>query len=156
MKNIIHINQVKKGEEYLLNVNESISWMNDILCELQEGFDEKDCDSQTPCISFNGAIQRKHDGKYGDYLLMQGILKANYCTYCAKSGDPMLDSINVQVNSAILDSEAEEKFHKDEDTIYLDQHPLDLYYYQDNYFDVQKILHEYVFLNKNPYPSLQE
>lgn len=156
MKNIFYINQVKRGEELTLDVDESIAWMQDILHELQEGFDEKDIKPQAPSISFNGIIKRKKDGKFGDYLLIQGKLKACFCTYCVKSGSPMLDSINVQVDSAILDDEIKTRLRDDDDTIFLDQHQLDLYYYQNNCFDMQKILHEYLFLNKNPYPSLIE
>ncbi|MCY4523706.1 MAG: hypothetical protein OXB84_03085, partial [Halobacteriovoraceae bacterium] len=103
--------------------------------------------------NFNGSILRKKDGKYGDYFFLKGVLKASFHTYCVKSGNPMLDTINVEVKSAILDDEAKNHF-QEKDTICLDENQLDLYYYKDNCFDMQKILHEYLFLNKNPYPHL--
>ena len=154
MKNIFYLTQIKKEEEHILNIDESTTWMKDILHELQEDCNEKDKKSMATHISFNGSIQRKKDGKFGDYLYMRGTLKAGFCAHCVKSGNPMLDTIDLQIDSAILDNEIKERLRENEDIIYLDQNQLDIYYYQDNCFSMQQIIHEYLFLNKNPYPTL--
>ena len=152
MKNIFYLTQVKKNEAVTFQLNRSVLWMDEILLELEENYTEnRVLDSR---IDFSGQILKKQDGKFGDYLILEGDLQAAYSTYCIKTGDPMLDTIHVGISAGILDDEIEHKFHPDEDTVLLGDRQLDLYYYSNNCFDMQKIFHEYLFLNKNPYPQL--
>ena len=152
MKNIFYLGQLKKNEAITFELSRSILWMDEILLELEENYNEnQSLDSR---IDFSGQILKKQDGKFGDYLILEGCLKAAYGTYCIKTGDPMLDTIDVNVSAAILDDETEHKLHPEDDTVLLGDRELDLYYYSNNCFDMQKIFHEYLFLNKNPYPQL--
>jgi len=42
---------------------------------------------------------------------------------------------------------------EDEISLFYDEEEWDLYFYEKNQVDLYPIIHEYIFLNKNPYPG---
>ena len=58
------------------------------------------------------------------------------------------------MNAVFIDSHFEEDDGLgDEITLFYDESERDLYYFEKNLIDFLPVIHEYIFLNRNPYPG---
>lgn len=155
------LSRLKYDDPSSVRVDQDTDWVLKILEELSEEVD-LDNDSRyvkikNPAfLNFRGTATRKNIPKFGDVLLLEGDLKARFLTNCVLSGRPMMDDLDTEVAAAfILDHLKEELGYEDEVSLYIDESEYDLYFYQGKKVDIKPVLHEYVFLNKNPYPKLK-
>lgn len=142
-----------------LDLNESEKFLSEILDELNENLEKGEFISEEkgPAIRFIGSLVKRDDGKYGDIVLLKGHLDVDFITFDIKTGTPMIDHLSVEVNAVFLEEYLCEKYQLQEEvSLYVDQGEYDLYYYRSKKVDVSSVLHEYIFLNKNPYPSESE
>ena len=66
----------------------------------------------------------------------------------------MLDQVHAEVKAVYIDEEYGEKYQlEDETTLFLNDDEYELYYLDNNKCDLPKVINEFVFLNKNPYPK---
>ncbi len=157
---LIKIAKLAFDTEAPFEVSQETEWTRPLLDELQEDVDEEDkTTSQEPVfITFHGHIKKMKSGKYQEILKLNGELRARFLTLCVSSGDVMVDEIVVDVNMAAIDDTNREKYGFDEDMIELevDGEEHDLYYFKENELDLLPVFHEYLYLNKNPYPRINQ
>lgn len=134
--------------------NEKQAWCQEILDELTEDLTETEKSKFESTINVDLEITRKHRGSLGDFILLEGDITIEYPTHCVKTFKMMKETQVTPVNAIVLDNNLEKELELEEETtFFLDTDELDLYFYHHK-LDVKPIIHEYVFLNKNPYPRI--
>lgn len=159
MKSDVFLRPIGIGQTVVIDVDQSSVWMNEILNELHEDVkaDLKDCDLSKTYIRFKGDLQKKSSAKFLDHAFLLGEIEARFYTYCITTGELMLDDIFAEVQAVFLEDELKKELElEDEITIYFDEYEFDLYYLSGLNVPLKPAIHEYVFLNKNPYPKLEQ
>ncbi len=160
MNNKFGIFKLALDQELELSFNNmDQEWFCSILNELESDVDNEDKQklSNESKLTFSGRITKKNDSRHKDILLLEGNLSSEFKTYCVRSGDPMVDTLNIEVSSVFIDKALENKYGLEEEiSLFVNDKEYDLYYLENNQADVLPVLHEYVFLNKNPYPKLEQ
>lgn len=163
---IIKVAKLKFDTDERISADQSSEWVLGILNELNENVDEEDLEDlkrQSPQASechlkFSADIKKVKNSKYKEVVLVEGELSAKFMTYCVSSGKLMSDVMECEVLVAAIDKSLQQSLGFDEEVIDIevDGQEYDLYYFESNQLDLAPILHEYIYLNKNPYPRLQE
>ena len=87
-------------------------------------------------------------------MKLLGALSLTYITQCAQSGELMNDELNLDVQAIFIDNILSNKYEDDENmTLFIGNMEYELYFYENSKLDLAQVLHEYIFLNKNPYPK---
>lgn len=158
-KSDVFLRPIGIGQTVVIEVDEKAAWMNEILEELHEDVkaDLKECDLSKTYIRFKADLQKKSTAKYLDHAFVLGEIEARFYTYCITSGELMLDDIFAEVQAVFLEPELEKELElEDEITMYVDEYEYDLYYLNGLNVPLKPLVHEYIFLNKNPYPKLEQ
>jgi uncharacterized metal-binding protein YceD (DUF177 family) len=137
--------------------DQETKWLDKILCEINEeaGDEAVETFKDDLFITFSGQLARKQQTQYGEILLLTGELNSQFVTNCVRTGQSMLDKIETKITAIFLDSEHQDKYGYDEEVELLyDGKMWDLYFYNDESLDITEVIHEYLFLNKDPYPKL--
>lgn len=155
MKKEVHLLSYKMNQPVDIKLDKNTAWMADILKELCE--DNYEDSPEEPSISFEGTIERKTIGKYGDYLVLDGEIDVYFPTLCTQTGKVMMDSVESPFAAVFLDEEVKVKFGLEEETtLYFDDKECELYFYQNDIANIEEAINEFIFLNKNPYPVFSE
>lgn len=135
--------------------DEKLDWAQNILNELTEELNKEERKSYSESFSADIEITRKSNGSLGEFVILSGSIQIKYPVHDVKTFEMMQEVQETEVNAIVLDKNLEKTLElEDETTYYLDvDEELDLYFY-DRKLDIAPILHEYVFLNKNPYPTM--
>jgi len=157
MDNIVSLPKLKLGKEENLSLDLNTPWLMSILNELSSDVssrDSKDQDGLTFDINFNGELIKEKDHSLGDIVKLLGALSVTYITQCAQSGELMNDELNLDVQAVFIDNILSNKYEDDENmTLFIGNMEYELYFYENSKLDLAQVLHEYIFLNKNPYPK---
>lgn len=150
--NIVRVDEVKE-----LSANKETPWLQEILLEVLEdnglGADELNESD----ISLKLKVDKEHFDEYGDVLFCEGEINLKYSDISVQTGDQIAQELSIPVACAFLDEQNEKKHHFEEEiTIFFGEQEWDLYYYKNNVTDFKAVVHEYVFLNKNPYPGISD
>ena len=158
MENRQTVSKLPKEGDIEIHLDEQTPWLGEILKDLNEGLTSKDYEGdQGTSIVFKGNLIRKWNDRFQDYIILTGSLEATFYTLEIHTGEVILDNLNVPVKACWILEELKEKFGYEEETeIWFDEDEYDLYYYDRNNVELKPVLNEYVFLNKNPYPGLDE
>lgn len=140
-----------------INVDHQTEWMRKILSELQEDVvDELREDPERvlqASLSFKGDLQKRSNSMWRDYALLVGELKAHFWTQCVKSGELMMEDLDVDVQAIFVNESLKESKNLEEtDTLMIESYEYDLYFYKASVVCIFDVLHEQLFLNKEPYP----
>ena len=149
--------KVNHQQEVILT--QAQDWMNDLLLELCEDApdDEIGHIKESPYIKFSGIFEKKNTPQYNYFILVDGVLEVSFLTTCVKTGLLMQDYINVELRAAFLDETVIENMGLAEETnVFIGTQEYDLYPIQDKKIHLQEAFHEYLYLNKNPYPKMSE
>jgi hypothetical protein len=141
------------------DLDESIDWMRELLIELNSELtkDELDELGEETFLCFEGTALRRTTGKLEDHLKIDGKLTSVFGTRCIQTGQPMLDNIDIEVKIVAVDHELIERYgYQDQTTLFVDEGEYELYPTKDNRFDLFEAIHEFIWLNKEPYPTLEE
>lgn len=144
-----------------INVDHHAEWMRKILSELHEEVsnelrEEPELLKQAS-LSFRGDLQKRSDSYWRDHALLVGELKACFWTQCIKSGELMLEKQDLDIQAVFVnDSLKKSKNLEETDTLMIENYEYDLYFYKSSVVKVSEVLHEQLFLNKNPYPIKTE
>lgn len=152
----LNINKIGLNKSYLLKLDQTRPWMKELLDELHEEVSLKFVSpSSQGEINFEGEYYKKNKSQYGDYVVLSGKLFVKFHTNCVSTGKNMMDTLDLDFSACFLSSnlESEESF-KDEIDIYMDNNTHDLYFYEGHSIDLKEAFHEYIYLNKNPYPRI--
>ena len=154
MNQIVRLNKIKFDEIVAIVGDEKVDWLGQILNELMEDLHAHQNGQAKKSIMLDAELEIKEDGQYRKVLLLEGMLKVSYSDICSKTSDLIDQELNIPLKSIFL-----EKFmgtqHEltDEISLFYDEQEWDLYFYEKNQVDLYPIIHEYIFLNKNPYPG---
>jgi hypothetical protein len=152
----ININKLSLNKIYDFKIDHSLPWMKELLEELNEdvkiGFVSP---SSQANISCEGQYYKKHRGEYGEYAVVRGSLKAKFYTNDVSNGKVMLDDLEVDFCACFLGSNFKtDPDYKDEIEFYVDNQTMDLFFLDNVFIDLKEAFHEYLYLNKDPYPKL--
>ncbi len=154
MDNIVSLPKLKLGQEETLSLDLNTPWLMSILHELSSGLSSEDSKELNLDINFNGELIRDKDNSLGDIVKLLGSLNVTYITQCAQSGELMNDDLNLDVQAIFIDNILSDNYEDDENmTLFVGNMEYELYFYENNKLDLAQVLHEYIFLNKNPYPK---
>lgn len=158
VKPTLHVKSLSKDMSQEFMLDREVAWFGAILDELQEDLDDGEMGvaSDDAGIWFKGEATRRSNGKFGEVLFLKGVLSARFYTNCVRTGRLMLDELETDLSAVFVDVEMIERYQlKDETSIEMENTEYELYSYKDDVADIQKVLHEHIFLNKNPWPSLE-
>ncbi|MFZ4713320.1 MAG: hypothetical protein ACOYL6_06400 [Bacteriovoracaceae bacterium] len=152
----LNINKLAISKIHDFKLDESLAWMKELLQELNEdvkmGFVSP---SSQASISCEGQYYKKHRAEYGEYAVVQGTLKAKFYTNDVSNGKVMLDDLEVDFCACFLGAHFKnDPNYKDEIEFYVDNQTMDLFFLDNVYIDLKEAFHEYLFLNKDPYPRI--
>ena len=154
MDSKIFLKKLRPDHPMDIDVTESTDWVGDLLDELNDGLVDEEGTLSTPSFHFTGEMIKVQEGRFDEMATLTGELKTQFYAQCIKSGDTLLDELVVKV-SCIFFSEDDQKILGDEEmTYYYKESEYDIFDYQRNNIDLKEALHEYIYLNKNPYPKL--
>lgn len=140
-----------------INVDQSASWMRQILSELHEDIsddlrEEPELLKQAG-ISFQGDLQKRSDSYWREHALLVGELKARFWTQCVRTGELLIEEQDLDIQAVFInDSLKKSKNLEETDTLMIESYEYDLYFYKSSIVKISEVLHEQLFLNKNPYP----
>jgi hypothetical protein len=155
MKKEVHLLSYRMNVPVEIKLDKNIDWMANILKELCD--DNYEDSPEEPSISFEGTLERKNVGKYGDYLVLDGEVEAHFPTLCTQTGKVMMDSVESPFSAVFLNEEIKEKFGLEEETtLFFDDKECELYFYKNDIANIEEVINEFIFLNKNPYPVYAE
>jgi hypothetical protein len=154
----INVAKLSSGKIYEFKVDQYVPWMKELLEELNEdvkvGFISP---SSQGSISCEGSYYKKVRPEYGEYAVLKGHLLAKFYTNCVITGKVMLDEVDVEFEACFLGhSFKNNPDYKDEIEFYIDNSTMDLFFLNNNLLDLKEVLHEYLYLNKDPYPKLDK
>lgn len=155
----INITKVPLNEVKESTLNKDCQWVKVLLMEMNEKATNKSPEAYLQNSSLDIAIkmQKKFSSNYGEYLLFNIKLEADFFTECVKSLEEMKDSIELEVKCAFIDqAHADDPEAADQTDIYLDNDMYELYYYENRTVDLAEMIHEQVYLNMNQYPTLEQ
>jgi hypothetical protein len=136
-----------------LDLDASQDFMQELLSELDIEVKDSDRGDESH-ISFIGEIA-KVEGKFEEFFQIIGKLIITYYTHDIGTNEVMTELFDHEVNCLVLTEEVGKKLHLiDEIDIQHKGKTFDLYFMdEEDIFDFKTILHENIYLNKNPYPK---
>ncbi|MCY4643489.1 MAG: hypothetical protein OXB88_02630 [Bacteriovoracales bacterium] len=135
------------------SLNEKVDWPKALLEELNEEVGSSERNGFSSAISIRLEALRRRGQALGDYLLLEGEVWAKYITRCIMSFEIMEEILTIPMNAVVIPRIRQRSMGLEEATIFfVDDRERDLFFY-DLKVDVAEIVHEYIYLNKNPYPK---
>jgi len=134
-------------------------WMLDLLLELCENMENKELEHVLSRASINAdlEIMKKFNPEYGDYLLVNIQLHANYVTQCVRTLEEMDESVDIDVRASFMSSHLEKtEIFQDQTEMFDSGHMHELYFYDKGIVDLVEMVHEQIYLNVNEYPVKDE
>lgn len=159
MKRIIPLGNLRLNTPEDFTVDHQIEWAQEFLDELQDGFTEfeKRCLPEKPAVDIKGSLLKEKDSRYGYTVILTGDLSLTFGTYCVSTGQQMVDHLDVPLNVVFVQANYISRYHLEEETtLFIGGEERELYSYENNSIDLAEVIHEYIYLNKNPYPQKVE
>ena len=153
----LRINKIRIDEVKEFSANKETPWLRAILLEVLEdsGLGAEELNQSE--ISLAVKLDKEHFDEYGEVLFCEGNIELKYSDISVQSGEVIGQELSIPISCAFLEEQNEKKHHfEDEITIFFGEQEWDLYYYKNNMTDFKAVVHEYVFLNKNPYPGISD
>jgi uncharacterized metal-binding protein YceD (DUF177 family) len=139
------------------DLDESIDWVREILMELNENATEQSPEAylNETGLSITGELEKKNKQEINEYLLIKGVIRANYATECIRTLKPMQMDLEVPFKVCFVDEAlaTTEQFAEIDET-YLDNDIFEVYFYTKRTINLKDMIHEQIFLNYDQYPVL--
>lgn len=158
-KKEIYTSSIAPGQPKEFDLDEKTNWVGELLAELNEELSQDELNElgDETFLTFEGTALRRTSGKLEDHVKIDGKLNCVYGTRCIRTGAPMLDNLDIEVKMVIVDEEIITRYsYEEETTLFVDDSEYELYTSKDNRFDLKEAVHEFIWLHKDPYPSLEE
>lgn len=155
-KKTVYLSSFPVGQPKLFDLDESNAWLAELLSELNEEMTAEELASldEKFFLCFEGEGLRTTTGKLEDHVKIQGKISTVYATRCINTGKPMVDSLDLEVKFVVIDDELISRYgYEEQTTIFIDDSEFELYSTKDNRFDIKEIIHEFLWLNKDQYPT---
>ena len=152
--NLIRTTKLHYGDSKQFKFNQDDLWLNEILGELVDELGGE-LNSEIDCIigvHLEGSKFQHHT--YRDAVLLKGSLVVKYPASSSINGDQVQQELSVPIQSVFIDSSFEDNEElKEEITLFVEDQEWDLYFHNNGIVDLKTVIHEYIFLNRNPYPG---
>jgi uncharacterized metal-binding protein YceD (DUF177 family) len=129
-------------------------WLNEILGELVDELGGV-LSSSTECLiklKLEGSKIQHHT--YRDAVLLKGDLEVKYPASSSTVGDQVQQELSIPIKTIFIDISFESNEElKEEITLFVEDQEWDLYFHSNGIVDLKSVIHEYIFLNRNPYPG---
>jgi hypothetical protein len=145
----LHFNEPKS-----FSFNESDLWLNEVLGELVKEL-EGELSGELECnINLEFKAHKHQHHSYRDVVLVKGLLLAKYPALSGQTGNQLQEELRVSIACAFVDGTYKENEElREEITLFVENQEWDLYYHFNGVVDLKPVIHEYIFLNRNPYPG---
>tara|TARA_R110000868_G_scaffold42681_2_gene144029 strand:+ start:10755 stop:11243 length:489 start_codon:yes stop_codon:yes gene_type:complete len=157
-KPLTYITAFPAGQTKLFDMDESVGWVGELLAELNEDLTKEElAELDTELfLTIECEVSRKTTDKLEDHIKVTGKLSTVFGARCIKSGSPMIDNLELEIKFVVIDHELITRYgYEEETTLFVDGEEYELYSSQDNRFDIKDIFHEFIWLHKDPYPTLE-
>ncbi len=158
-KKVMFVTALSAGQKKEFDLDENTDWMGELLRELNEELSSDELaelEGET-FLCFSGHALRRTSGKLEDHVKFDGKLSTVYATRCVQSGKPMLDHLEVDVKVVFVEQELINRYgYEEQTTLFVDEDEYELYPINDNRFELFEAIHEFIWLHKDPYPTLAE
>jgi uncharacterized metal-binding protein YceD (DUF177 family) len=152
------LTKIQQDQTFDYKLDKECPWVAKLLEELNEDATELSNINKHNNSSFNLQLhlKRKYNASAGEYVLAWGKIDTTFYTECVKTLQTMQEHIEVEFKACFVDlaKEAEEQF-AEQDEYYTDGQVWDLHFFEEETIDLQEMLHEVVYLNKNQYPTIE-
>lgn len=136
-------------------LDENVMWVQSLLREMNETATDKKPEDWLLETSLNIQIEltKKFKNEYGEYLLAKGNFKCVYVTESVRTLKPVKETMEIDFKACFLNAPLLKTEEFDEiDETWIDGDTFDIYAYEKSTADIAEMLHEQLFLNRNPYP----
>ena len=155
MDQTLRVNKVRIDEVREFAADKNTSWLSSILLELLTDGGHGEEDLEKSDIKLSLKVEKGYFDEYGEVVFCRGVINIKYFDLSVQTGDSIHQELEIPVSFAFLEIHNEKKHQLEEEiSIFFGEQEWDLYYYSRNMADLKSVIHEYVFLNKNPYPGM--
>jgi uncharacterized protein len=140
-------------EEREFDLDKSCQWVEDLLAEIEENLDDDEKTPETRAMSVDLRIKRAKVPNFGEGLVIRGSFNGTFSLPCIKCLTPTPESVKGDFEAVYIS----DSFEKSEDfeenlNVWADGSTLEVYFHDRGKCNVKKIIHEFIYLNINPYP----
>ena len=152
---VFSLGSLTKDTPEKLQLNAKEGWLAKVLAELNESAGAEETQMlEKAHLTFTGEIKKSKNIKFGEYLVISGDLSTSFITQCVKTGAMMIDQVECLVKAGCISRANQKQLGlEDGDSIFLEDEEFELFFYENNQVDLEPILSEFIYLNKNAYPS---
>ena len=153
-KHQVRLNKLLLNQTHDFTFSEEDDWLATVLEELRGDVGGTSESGLQYSLKVGLTVQKFEDFHYKNVVTIEGEIQASYPALCSQSGTQIQEGLKVPVNAIFIDSHFEEDDGLgDEITLFYNESERDLYYFEKNLIDFLPVIHEYIFLNRNPYPG---
>lgn len=153
------VGKMPMNKEFEFELNKEHEWVRNLLEELNEEAADMSIAQKLADSNFDIKLKitRKYKADMADYVLVSGSFETNYYTECVRTLTTMRDSLSVEFAACFVGEEYEtdERFAEQTD-IFTDNQVWELHFFENGSVNIKEFLHEIVYLEKDPYPCVDE
>lgn len=153
----INLIKLPANNPLLFELDQETDWVREFLMEMNENATEKSPEAylDDTSIFISGEIEKKNKSDMGEFLLVKGVIEADYVTECVRTLKPMTVQLDVPFKVIFVDEAlATSELFAEIDETWVENDVYEIYFYNKRTVDLQEMLHEQIFLNYNQYPVL--
>jgi uncharacterized metal-binding protein YceD (DUF177 family) len=153
----INLIKIPANNPILFELDQETDWVRDFLIEMNENATEKSPEAylDETSIFISGELEKKNKSDMGEFLLVKGVIEADYVTECVRTLKPMTVQLDVPFKIIFVDeSLATSELFAEIDETWVENDVYEIYFYNKRTVDLQEMLHEQIFLNYDQYPVL--
>lgn len=153
----INLIKIPVNTAYEFELTQETDWVKEILLEMNENATEKTPEGylDETSLLITGEIEKKTKNDMGEYLLVKGLIQADYVTECVRTLKPMTIELDVPFKICFIDEAlSTSELFADLDETYVDNDVYELYFYSKRMVAFKDMIHEQVFLHYDAYPVL--
>ena len=153
LKPVLSVQILPMGVPQCYQLDETVDWVATLLNELSLEAESSLSQQFTPSFTLSLKLTRRDRDNLGNYLVVEGKFCVHYSTYCVATYQVIEEVQQTEVNAVVISKHHQKSLNlQDEVTLFVDDQERDLFYY-DPKVNLVEIIHEYLYLNKNPYPK---
>jgi uncharacterized metal-binding protein YceD (DUF177 family) len=153
----INLIKVPANTKFEFELDATTDWVKEILMELNEQATEKSPEAYLAetSLTIQGEIEKKNRPELSEFLIVKGLIQAEYVTECVRTLQPMTMDLEVPIKICFVDESlaTSEQFAEIDET-YVENDVYEIYFYNKRKILFQEMIHEQIFLNYDQYPVL--
>lgn len=156
---VLPLSRLPWQKEVEAHFDEKQPWVANLLAELTEDVGDEIAmiGEENITLVMDFSFEKKRHIHYGEILIVRGQLHSSFPTSCSRTGAIILDKLSADVNACFihesLKKTADDPMEEEID-VSIGEELFDLYFYAPRGAPINEMAHEYIYLNKNPYPLI--